>query len=64
MAVSGTPAVWVRNAINGIWAISDGVIAVKIRIIVAARAVVVIAVGMGIIAPSWISCRHKEGCGK
>jgi hypothetical protein len=64
MTATRTPSVRMGNPVNGIWAVADRVIAVKIGIVVAAAAVVVIAVSVWIVAPARVSGRYKQGGGK
>jgi hypothetical protein len=63
MAVT-SPTVGMRDSVDDRRTIADRVVTVQIGVVIAASVVVVIAVGVGIIAPPWISGADEYGGGK
>jgi hypothetical protein len=52
------------DSIDRAWSVSDGIIAVKIGIIIPPCPVVVVAIGMGIVSPACIAGADKQGRGE
>ena len=61
---SWIPTVRMGDAIDHRWAVAGGIVAVQIRIIVAATTVVVVAVTNRIVAPARVSGVDEDGGGK
>lgn len=64
VTASRPPAIRMRHTVNYRRAIADGVVTVKVGIIVGPTTVVVIAVTSGIVSPLWVACANEDGGGK
>ena len=58
------PAVRMGDTIDHRWAVADGIVAVQIRIVVAATTVIVVAVTPRIVAPARVVRVDEDGGGK
>jgi hypothetical protein len=52
------------NSIEGVRAVAHGIVAVEIRVVVTAAAVIVVAIGVRVITPARIAGADKEGGGE